>query len=263
MAKGNSQSVNISADALTEIAGQISQIDEKLDAASGSQSAGKRSFLNSLRAQYEPQIQQVTEQLTALLDSFSGEELAGVFDGVGRALTEKYGDQVNTFVDEQIKVRKTEPTETLSAEEQKKLSEERGELKKRWTAVRDILAQFGVDVSGFPEPKRRTGPRGSSGPRTLSQYEYSVDGEIVGNSLRAVAQKLGGVPVADIKTAMEAQDLKYRSAEFKKEPPETWSIDFNGRSIFAALSDVDDDDEDDDEETVSEEVDASSETVAV
>lgn len=241
---------------------EINGIDEKLDAASGSAKAGRRAVTSQLIAAHQEQVTGYTDSLNENLANLDDETLVAIVSGIQKFLEDQYDDRVDGIVDERIAANKSAATEVkLSDEETAALLERRRSLLKTFDALRTLLSgfpQYEEELGTIPDPKRRTGPRGSRGPRLLSQYDYFVDGEEVpGNSLAAVVALLPGIEkVEELKVNFEGQGWN------RKAPGDEFEYEVSGKTVKgvknAALA-VDDTDE---EEEVTPDPNEESETPA-
>jgi alkylated DNA repair dioxygenase AlkB len=173
---------------LKSLYSDISQLDEKIASASGNDSAGKRAIANAIAADTSEDWD-VDEYLTAKAEE-----------------------------------NKSDAPE-VSDEELNTLLATRREKTDQYKSIRNILEMFGSDVSDIPEPKRMTGSRGPRGPRTLSNFDYSVNGEPRSksqNSLSSIASTVCGPlgwKTKELREYLVSQGLNIT------EPPETWSYD--------------------------------------
>lgn len=236
---------------LVQFANEAAEYDIKLDEGAGSKSTGKRSVKNRL-AEASP------VAVEALLDFFAQLNepamRAGAIIKFEKALQDKYGQEVEKFVDSQVT-----PADNakLSDAELTQLETERREVVKKFHAMMDVwkLINPTDDVSDIPVPKKRTGSRGPRGPRAISGYQWTVNGTDLAakdNSLQYIASLVEGWKVKDLRE-FASKTLSTPEAEFTfKTPPETFSLTLpNGISLSAAKmakSEADEDGEDDNDE---------------
>ena len=236
---------------LVQFANEAAEYDIKLDEGAGNKSTGKRSVKNRL-AESSP------VAVDALLDFF--EQLkepatrAGAIIKFEKALSEKFGQEVEKFVDSQVT-----PADNakLSDTELTQLETERREVVKKFHAMMDVwkLIMPSDDVSDIPVPKKRTGSRGPRGPRAISSYQWTVNGTDLAakdNSLAYIASLVDGWKVKDLRE-FAIKTLSTPETEFSfKTPPESFSFTLpNGTSVSAAKmvkAEADDDSEDDNDE---------------
>lgn len=170
------QGLSVNVSMLLEKGQEIAAIDEQLDAASGSEQAGKRALANSISAETQKDWEKTVGNLVKAFSNIEDATLlVGAFTAVQRSLKENFGEQVDKTLTELHASRKTEQI-TLSPEELESLTANRKQLVEEFKALDNILDMFGFDTSGVPKPKKRTGSRGPRGPRVFGRYVYSIDG---------------------------------------------------------------------------------------
>jgi hypothetical protein len=171
--------ISVTPDKLRAKLAEIEEIDQKLDAASGSEAAGRRALANQLASQYETDWKKPADQITSALNKSEDdpEKVAAIFYGIVNSLTKEFKQQIDAYLDQQVQENKVEQV-TLTSEELDKLQKDRKENVDQYRALRQILEMFGQDVSGIAVPKVRTGARGPRGPRVLQGYEFYIDGKL-------------------------------------------------------------------------------------
>ena len=174
---------------------EIAAIDEQLDAASGSVTAGRRALANSLATQYEGDWKKLADGVKnqlAKIDEDNMEQLAGVVNGIVASINEVYKSKIDEWLDAQVEARQS-TQEVVPPEEIETLNKTRKALVEAYKALRGILVLYELDVSSIPEPKKRTGARGPRGKRVLQGFDYYIDGELrteKQNSLSSVANTI-------------------------------------------------------------------------
>ena len=243
-------SIDVSVDGLRALVDTIEQIDVRLDSASGTQASGKRAILNSLVKQNESTINTVVEQIVSAFSQFDEATLAGVFTGLNKALDEKYSKQVGEYAEREAEARKNgESDVTLTPEQVQTLSDERKSLVATYTAVKNLLALSGQDVSEVPEPAKRQGARGPRGKRAISQVVWSIDG----TELPADQQTGSAVAKAlDFESAKAFREALTAAGVDVKNPPARIEVTLNGKQVVGVRGEAenasDEDDSDDDDE---------------
>jgi hypothetical protein len=155
---------------------EIEEIDQQLDAASGSEAAGRRALANQL-AESNKEWKKPADQIIAQLNKTEDpDDQAAIFYGIVNSLTKEFKTKIDAYLDQQVQENKVEQV-TLTAEELNKLQSDRRENVDQYRALRTILEMFGSDVSGIKEPKKRTGSRGPRGPQVLKNWEFYIDGK--------------------------------------------------------------------------------------
>jgi len=245
---------------LVALKGQIDEIDEKLDAAAGSQTAGRRALTNSLIKDNQETVDKLASQMTEVFNRMRTEKpvefFVGVYSGVLREVAKSFDDTVKEYLDSQVEKVK-ENTPSFTEEELKGLSEDRKDLAKKWRGIREILEMMEEDLEGVEEPKRRTGSHGKRGPRKISLFTWSVDG------VRQAAEvdTLAGVAASNgYENAKELRDALNTAGVDTKNPPDQISFSLkNGKTLTGvkkAVDTEDDTEEDEDEDEDSEESDS-------
>jgi hypothetical protein len=253
--------ISVTIDSLKEKSDEILAIDEKLDAASGSEDAGKRALANSLASEYASVWKSPADKMVTSISKIEDmEQRAAAFTGVVKSLQEAFKKEVDSFLEETVKARQADnPTETLSEDELNSLSESRKTLVEQFRALKNILDMFGQDTSVVPDPKKRTGSRGKRGPRVLTDYDYFIDGVARSksqNSLSSIANTVCadlGWKTADLRSFLTDKgiDLTNPPAEFEVQLPTDPPKTFKAVKGEPAASD-DDDEEVEEEEEVTE-----------
>lgn len=253
MAQGTG--ISVTPETLQSKYDEIFAIDEKLDAASGSESAGKRALANSIASETENSWKKVADNLVSAFEKIDDPQIrVGAFTGVLKSVQDRFKNEVDEFLAKEVANRSTDQVE-ISAEELSQMTDARRELVEQYRALRNILEMFGSDVSTIPEPKKRTGARGKRGPRVLTNYDFYVDGEArtaSQNSLSSIANTVCkdlGWKTVDLRNFLVEQniDLENPPAEFSVTLPEPVNKVLKGVKGEPQVDD--DDDEVDPEET--------------
>lgn len=224
--------VEVTPDALRDKFEEINEIDVRLDAASGG-TRGKRAIKSALVIEHSDKNEKFVDSvLNTLNEKLTGEQRLAAVVHLSRVLKDAFSDEVDEYVDEKIEEQQEEQ-EALSEAEADALIEQRKELHSQYNALKNILEMFGTDVSDIPEPKSRRGRRGKRGPRTLSQFQYSIDGEELdedSNSLATVAQRLGVDGVKELKRIVSEEN---NIPLTKDEVPDDWEVKINDHVLAA------------------------------
>lgn len=251
--------LNVSVEELQSVYDEIANLDDKIAAASGSDTMGKRAYLNSLfndrQETLQPFIDQVINHLRTNLEN--PEDLAAAVTGLDKAINDAFSKSVDELATKYVEANKTE-TPQVSEDELNQLTNEARELRKKYNAMRGVLEMFGFDVASVPEPKKMSGARGPRGPRTLSSFNYHVDGKPrteSQNSLSSIANTVfKDTPFSQTKALRE--ELARQGLDLQN-PPDEWEYTISigdGKSVkISAFKSSekdefvksDDDDEDD------------------
>jgi len=156
---------------------EIAQIDEQLDAASGSESAGKRALGNALAKEHEPVWKATGDSLAEEFGKISDPaQLAGVYNGILQVMHDNFRTQVDEYLAEEVSKRDENKVE-VAPEQIQEWTETRKTLMNQYKALHGILEMFEQDISGIPEPRKRTGARGKRGKRIFQGFDWFVDDE--------------------------------------------------------------------------------------
>lgn len=221
----NVTEIQISVSRLQEIFDEITVVDDKLAAATGSTEMGKRAYANSLVVEHGSEFESLIEQLVTGFGNVTDTPAiltAGV-TAVQTALKDKFGKQIDEFLTAYVESNKSEAPE-VSESEVDELTSQAKELRKQYNVLRPTLEMFGLDPSSVPEPKKMTGSRGKRGPRTLSFFDYSVDGKErskTQNSLSSIANTV--FKDTEFGTTKALREELARQGLDLQNPPETWS----------------------------------------
>jgi len=225
---------------------QVNVIDEKLDASS--ETATKKKFSDQLASKYEPEWKApVADRIVAQMNEMDSEQLAGNYLGIMKTLRDLYKERVENWVTNQVATIPTSETEKLSDEDKKALSKERSEVAKQIKTIVDMAVTFNEAPADnpWPLPKSRRGSVGKRGPRALSSYTWTIDGVApVGkeDSLKGVSGLLGFPLQKELTAALKAAGIDTTN------PPEEFTVELNGKTVYATKRDeVEDDDEDEDD----------------
>jgi len=169
--------IAVSPDILRAKVEEIAQIDEQLDAASGSESAGKRALGNALAKEHENVWKPTADSLTTEFGKVTDPaQLAGVYNGIIQAMRDSFATQVDEYLAKEVEAR-TETREQVSPEQIAEWTETRKTLMNQYKALYGILEMFEQDISGIPEPRKRTGARGKRGKRIFQGFDWFIDDE--------------------------------------------------------------------------------------
>lgn len=233
--------LDVSIDALKAQFEQINDIDQKLAAASGAASAGKRSILNRAVSDQQDTSGPVVANFVAELENsnFEIETLAGVVYGIIKGLEDSYKDQIDAWLDEQAKELE-ESAEDISDNERDELVAEAKKLRQVYTAMRNMLEIMGEDVSSVPEPKRLTGARGARGPRMKKRYNYTFDGKPRSDSMNNISS-IFATECGDIEGWTGTKDLKEFMANNKFDfdnPPDNYEVTLPNGKVLSMVVDT-------------------------
>lgn len=232
---------------------EIKDIDELLDA--GSEAATKQKFTSERVSQYEgawkPVFTTLEPQLEKMIENGELDKFVGAYTGLIRALQSKFKDPIEKYVTQQVE-NQPKSEDTLSDDQKKELAVTRSELAKKVKTLVDMATNFGeCDPDNPWELPKRRGAIGKRGPRALSLYTWTIDGNPLSDEEdnQSGAAEAVGLPKSSALTAA----LKEVEIEGKKfdtsNPPETFTVQINGHTVSASrLTEEDDSSEEDNEE---------------
>lgn len=238
---------------------QINELDAVLDASADAATGGKRKFTNELVTKFEGDWKTPTMDIVTQMRDMSPELLAGVFSGMLRTLTSEFKETVDKWVDEQVKLQPKVEVDPLDEEKKKEIQTARADLAKQAKTLIEMAYTFG-EAHGDPEdepdpdwpmPRIRRGSIGKRGPRALTLYTWSIDGNEVDNEKntpRGVAALLGFEKASDFTKELKRLGVNTTS------PENEFTVTINGKEVSAKQElddedDVEDEDEDEEDET--------------
>lgn len=231
-------------------------VDEKLDLASDPKAAARRRILDSLIETAKSNWQGVTQQITSHVSTLGPDVALGFYYGLMNALHDNFKEKFDKSIAEKVEA---EPVEqiNLSDEETKALSEKRSEIYKQVKAIRELASLFGSSGEEFALPKKRTGGRGPRGPRTITMYDWTVNGEVLtgeNNTLAAIAKAHGYERTMELREAMKKAGIVISSLQtpaevtFQLKDGKTLTGKWNSELAAKMASQEEEGDEDEDEE---------------
>lgn len=251
--------IQVTPEALMAKYQEIAAIDEQLAAASGSTNVGKRALANSLMTDNTEVWQSLASQVVEVFKGVEDvETLVAAYTGVVETLKNEFSKSVDEYLEKQVAENQTE-TPDLNETQIAELEQQGRELREQYNALRSILDMFKMDIAHVPVPKRLSGSRGPRGPRTLSSFDYFIDGTERSKSQNSLSS-IASTVCSDIQTpeghtwkTKNLRDFLVEKGLDINNPPDEWEFTLpNGKVIKAvknAEKDVysasDDDDEPD------------------
>lgn len=226
----------------TELFGAINEIDVMLDSVSGSKAAGKRKVISDLTSKHEALWKSAVDNTVASLSQMEPENQAAVYYALINNLRNNFDKNVTGYVDGLVDAQPKQEA-LISEEEVAKYSEKRSQLYAKIKTVVELAESVGDEVLEMPRIRR--GSSGKRGPRNLSLFIFSLDGEEVEDmSIGQIAKENGYEKAADLTAALKASGFDtHKGAEF---------ADFilpNGK-VLSGFRPEDEDEEDEDDESV-------------
>lgn len=227
---------------------QIVQLDTELGNAV---SVGRRRVTAELISKAGDKVVELSNALVSRIESQESEEAkAGLYFGLIRSLTKKYGKTMDKFADSLVSATTTAPA-VLTDEQKEMKTAQRQKLAEQFKKLSELMVLMNLmDATEVPEI-----PRVGSGikrPRAFSgkTYAFSVDGTWVAesdNTLRKIAPMLGLTSAKEVMTSIKVAYPTWDS----KNPPETFSLEignhtFAGKKISAETVEEEDEYEDED-----------------
>ena len=251
---------------LRSLSNEAARLDE-LIGQSSSPTAGKRAFINRLVNESTVNVDSVVDYVSNMSDVVS--QIA-FMNKMVKTLNDKFGAQFDAYIDAQVAA---QPKVETSFDEVTELIRQRKDVANKWSAVKAVWPVVhgdpndpDYDISDIPEPKKMTGLRGLRGPRPLSNYQYSLNGNALtgeDNKLKTIAAQLTKKDKDDKTVPWTAADLrsffvqsaKAEGTEFDvKSAPDIFSFTLPNGNVLSASKVVDEEDEDDDEPDLAESV---------
>jgi hypothetical protein len=230
---------------------QINELDSVLDASADAASGGKRKYTNELITKTEGDWKTPVMQIVEQLREMSPEQLAGVFNGMVRTLNTEFKESVDKWVEEQVKLQPKVEADPLDEEKKKEVQTLRADLAKQAKTLIEMAYTFG-EAKGDPDnepdpnwplPRIRRGSIGKRGPRALTLFTWSIDGNEVENEKntpRGVASLLGFEKASDFTKELKRLGVNTTS------PENEFTVTINGKEV-SAKQELDDEDEENDE----------------
>jgi hypothetical protein len=234
----------------------IAKLDEQLDAASGSEAAGKRALGNALAKEYENAWKGNADNLVEAIQKISDpQQLAGVYTGIISSLQDSFRTQIDEYLTKEVEAR-SENREQVDPAQIQEWTEARKVLMEQYKALRNILEMFEQDISGIPEPKKRTGARGKRGKRVLQGFDWFIDDEPRTehqNSMSSIANTVCaplGWKTADLRSFLEENgvDLQNPEDEFSIMLPDPVNKKLSWKRRPVSLDEDPEEDDDDDDD---------------
>lgn len=251
-------SVQINADALSDLAGKIGELDTKIASASGNDSAARKSFIEQVTNEHADDVNTLISNLLEQLKAKEPVILVGLVTRLNEALKTDLEPVVNTWVDAEFPKTKVDSTVDVGA-----LKEERKSQLTLFKALREVLNTFKIKNDHIPDPKRSGGGRpigsttgsGADSKTGLNKegYRYLLDGKKRPKSQNSLSSlcyySTEGVPAKlnpDDKAPPKRMSTKELKGYLKEHnidfgPQDTWEIELpNGKKIGASrFSDAD------------------------
>ncbi len=250
--------ITVDPEALRALSLEAARLDEEIAAASGSVSQGKRAYLNSLvNTRMDDDLNSFVQDIVSNLSNVSEvEDLIALTESLDRAIKQHFGEQIDKHVDAYLEANKPEESEKVSDTELESMMDKARTLRKRFDSMAGVLEMFGFDISDIQRPKRLSGSRGPRGPRTLSKFDYFVDGVARTkhqNSLSSIASTL--LKDTELGKTKHLREWLVQQGLDIENPPDEWEYTLpNGKVLKAVKSEEtdeyeasDDDDEDENE----------------
>lgn len=243
------KSMTIDLDSLASLGKEIAEIDTRIGAASGSESAVRKRVAESFAVENAAEVEKIVDAIAAQLNKYELPVVIGVIDKLEDHLQDTFSGAADELIEERVKALTADSKEDVSG-----LREQRKQKNEMFKALRLLLEQqFGIDTKSVPDPKRGGGrPPGSSTGATPKKdgynkewLRYSIDGKerpASQNSFSSVAyHATAGCPTDDgtprwgakqLRTWLEEQGVKVGSAEDGGQ--DEWSVTLpNGKTLSA------------------------------
>lgn len=225
------------------ITSQIEDLDSQLNV----EDASKTKLLNQAAKGVESDGEKLVSQVAAFINSYHGADRVGLITALRKSIQKDFAKEVDDFVE--ANVQKSDAPR-VSDDEQAAIREKRRELVKMAQSLYGVLENFG-GAEGLEKPSQLRGPtgkRGKTGPR-LKNFQFSVNGDVVGSKLSDVQKRFELGSVGDVRVAVEAAVSDFDWAM----PPESFDFVVKNETVHAekvagtngsASSEEDEDDDD-------------------
>jgi hypothetical protein len=159
---------------------------------------------------------------------------AAAFYGLVRTLSDKFKENVDKWITEQVDSQPKDASTEVSDAEKKELAEVRRGLIKQIKMIIEMATNFGESSADnpWPEPKTR-GAVGKRGRRALTLYTWSIDGQPVSeenDSVKDVANLLGYDKAADFTKELREQEVNGKKIDTKT-PPDEFTVTLRGKEL--------------------------------
>lgn len=169
---------NVSLEDLARVAGVIGELDTKIGAISGSDSAIRKSIAETVAAENSEQVGSIHDNVIGQLGKLDAPVLVGLVTRLQDSIKSAFQEQIDAFLTEKVKEATKDSQGDVTA-----LREQRKTQVETFRALKVLLEQvFHVDTTSVPEPKRSGGgrPAGSGSAKSgknKESYQYTMDGK--------------------------------------------------------------------------------------
>jgi hypothetical protein len=228
-----------------QIIDNINEIDIELDSLTGGNSAGKRKVTTNLEEKhasvYEGPLNQTLEFISGQSEEIQAAVVSAFMDG----LRGKFGKSTDSYISAIVDNQPTQ--EALITEEEAALkSSQRSDLYQKAKSIVQLLESVGEEVE---MPKARRGSSGKRGPRNLSLFTFSINGEDVDMTVAQLAEAGGYSKAAELTKALRDPNESSNWKGFDTKDGAQFD-DFsmpNGKVLSGFRDDSEASDEDDDD----------------
>lgn len=171
--------VAIDAATLENFGKQITDLDARIAAASGSDAAGKKAWIEKLISDNQSDVDGYASSIIEQIGNLDLPLLVGLVTKLEERMKADLQPKVDEFVN-------TEYPKTKTTEDVNGLRETRKELLVQFKALRAVLDSFGINTTHIEDPKRSnsggrpSGGGGGAGSKSGSNkegYRYAIDGK--------------------------------------------------------------------------------------
>lgn len=177
----------------------IDEIDVQLDSLSGGKTAGKRKIVNELMEKHNNVWASPTEEIVNFIKSQDPEVQVAVVNALSSELRKNFEKETTAYV-EGIVDSLPKQEALISQEESQVISKQRSDLYQKVKSIVELATATGEGE--WEMPRMRRGSVGERGPRNLSLFVFSVDGEEVDMTIGQIAKANGYDKASELTKAL-------------------------------------------------------------
>lgn len=177
----------------------IAEIDVNLDSLTDSKASGKRKVTAELIEKHEGTFEDALEQTSNYIAEQSEEVQAAIVSAFNRMLSRTFGKSTDAYVSALVD---SQPVQEplISAEEAEVQSKQRSELYQKVKSIVQLAESVGEGP--LEMPRQRRGSSGKRGPRNLSLFTFSINGEEVDETIGNIAKQNGYEKASELTAAL-------------------------------------------------------------
>lgn len=179
----------------------IADIDTQVDSLTGGKSAGKRKVTSDLVVANQELCDNATTMIVGQLtdEKYSDEQRVALYSAIVSGLKAKFEESTSAYVSAIVDTQ-PEQLPLVTPEEAAVLSTQRSALYQKVKSIVDIQQSLGGEEWDMPKMKR--GSSGKRGPRNLSLFTWSLDGEEIDETIGNIAKANGYDKASELTKAL-------------------------------------------------------------